>query len=660
MRVRFATGIAWGRAYAGAMLLAAALSARGSQVLTNADAEALASAVAKGGDIVLAFDGTVNLSHELVVVTNTTIDGTGHSVVLDAGGLTRHLLITNAPTVQIINLTLINGRAVGAAGGTNQSGADAWGGSIYSPWAELSLLNCSFASNAVTGGLSGPGLTAVAGGGSAYGGAICLLGGPLLVKDCVFTCNTAIGGLGSVPRSPAYYPLPGGPGGDAYGGAIYCGDGCPATRCASGWAMTMSAVVFRNNAAEGGDLLTGPYSGGSAYGGAVANASKETAVNGCTFDGNQASAKFSYITSTNLSGFAFGGAFFQGGQIAKIDGSFFVSNSVTGGGSNGDSNVGGGDGGGLYCRSGNVSCQNSAFILNQAAGGGNVSLTGLVPGGTARGAAIYSGVSATNFQLINCTLAQNSATGGTGGSIVGGGPRGLAFGGAVFGSVSLVNVTIASNVVTGGVMTGVAASSGSSVAALEAHLVNTILACGPGQTNVVGAYASGTRTYFTPIDLLDAGHNLSSDGSAQFYQATSRNNLNPLLGPLGTYGGSLPAFGSLPVFGLLPNSPAIDAGNDSVCPPTDERGALRPSGLACDIGAFELTPTLRLVSSGGSLATAQGSFQASRTNLVSRTTDFLAWASLGPRVADTNGVFAIEQVDLSQTPLRFYKIEPQR
>src|SRR5258708_3760806 len=82
-----------GAQYALAVLLTAAVAARGSQVLTNTDAEALADAVARGGEIVLGFDGTVNLSHELVVATNTTIDATGHSVVLDGGGLTRHLLI---------------------------------------------------------------------------------------------------------------------------------------------------------------------------------------------------------------------------------------------------------------------------------------------------------------------------------------------------------------------------------------------------------------------------------------------------------------------------------------------------------------------------------------------------------------------------------------
>jgi hypothetical protein len=38
---------------------------------------------------------------------------------------------------------------------------------------------------------------------------------------------------------------------------------------------------------------------------------------------------------------------------------------------------------------------------------------------------------------------------------------------------------------------------------------------------------------------------------------------------------------------LLPSSPAINAGDDAGCPGTDQRGAHRPVGAHCDIGAFE-------------------------------------------------------------------------
>jgi predicted outer membrane repeat protein len=56
---------------------------------------------------------------------------------------------------------------------------------------------------------------------------------------------------------------------------------------------------------------------------------------------------------------------------------------------------------------------------------------------------------------------------------------------------------------------------------------------------------------------------------------------DPRLGTLGDYGGSTQTIS------LLPGSSAIDAGNDAVCPATDQRGMGRPQGAHCDIGALE-------------------------------------------------------------------------
>jgi hypothetical protein len=102
-------------------------------------------------------------------------------------------------------------------------------------------------------------------------------------------------------------------------------------------------------------------------------------------------------------------------------------------------------------------------------------------------------------------------------------------------------------------------------------LTNSILFCLPGQTNAFGK-------------IIDGGHNLCSDQSADFAASNSRNGVDPLLGPLAENGGITPTVS------LLPGSPAIDAGDESVCPLTDQRGVTRPKGMACDIGAFELEP----------------------------------------------------------------------
>lgn len=69
---------------------------------------------------------------------------------------------------------------------------------------------------------------------------------------------------------------------------------------------------------------------------------------------------------------------------------------------------------------------------------------------------------------------------------------------------------------------------------------------------------------------------------------------DPLLADLDDYGGDTLTFA------LLPSSPAIDAGDSATCNgddvgSVDQRGASRPAGVGCDLGAFEaqfaLTPT---------------------------------------------------------------------
>ena len=37
-------------------------------------------------------------------------------------------------------------------------------------------------------------------------------------------------------------------------------------------------------------------------------------------------------------------------------------------------------------------------------------------------------------------------------------------------------------------------------------------------------------------------------------------------------------------------APATAAGDDAVCPATDQRGVVRPQGAACDVGAYEYVP----------------------------------------------------------------------
>ena len=131
----------------------------------------------------------------------------------------------------------------------------------------------------------------------------------------------------------------------------------------------------------------------------------------------------------------------------------------------------------------------------------------------------------------------------------------------------LTNTTVADN--GAGVATGGPTSSGTD----ETTLKNTILANN-------GVNCSGGTSGQHLITSL--GHNISSDnGCPMFIETGDVQNIDPLLGALADNGG--PTL----THGLFPNSPAIDAGDDAACPATDQRGAPRPRGAACDIGAYE-------------------------------------------------------------------------
>ena len=89
-----------------------------------------------------------------------------------------------------------------------------------------------------------------------------------------------------------------------------------------------------------------------------------------------------------------------------------------------------------------------------------------------------------------------------------------------------------------------------------------------------------------PGTIVNGGYNLDNGSSCGFGSANgSISSANPLLAPLGDYGGPTQTFA------LLPGSPAIDRvpSTGAGCPATDQRGVARPqpTGGACDSGAFE-------------------------------------------------------------------------
>ena len=85
--------------------------------------------------------------------------------------------------------------------------------------------------------------------------------------------------------------------------------------------------------------------------------------------------------------------------------------------------------------------------------------------------------------------------------------------------------------------------------------------------------------------VLSLGHNLESGSTCGLSGPGDLSNIDPLIKASLRDNG-----GFTETLALLPGSPAIDGGDNTGCPATDQRGVARPQGTACDIGAYEFQP----------------------------------------------------------------------
>jgi UDP-3-O-[3-hydroxymyristoyl] glucosamine N-acyltransferase len=214
-------------------------------------------------------------------------------------------------------------------------------------------------------------------------------------------------------------------------------------------------------------------------------------------------------------------------------------------------NIAMGDGGGIYNNTGTLELATSTVSGNSAAD---------------HGGGIYhvAQFGTRTVTLTNSTVSSNSA-------VEGGGIFNRA-------TLSLTNSTVAGNSTEDSHGGGVYNAGGT----LE--LINSIVAAQAGGEDCIGS-------------IMSLGHNLDSDGTCGLTAPSDIPDTDPRLGPLADNGGPTETHA------LLPGSPAIDAGDDGVCPATDQRGIERPQGAACDIGAYEyestvIDPTLTVNSTG--------------------------------------------------------------
>ncbi len=117
---------------------------------------------------------------------------------------------------------------------------------------------------------------------------------------------------------------------------------------------------------------------------------------------------------------------------------------------------------------------------------------------------------------------------------------------------------------------------------LASNIPDGINGSGSGEMTLRNSILSG-HSGGNCIGTLPAsnGFNIDSLNTCGFMSASDLHNTDPLLMPLGMYGGTTPTHA------LDIGSPAIDSADPDRCAGTDQRGVARPQGARCDRGAYE-------------------------------------------------------------------------
>ena len=582
---------------------------------------------------VFATAQTINLGGMQLELTDKTgaTTNTGLGVTVNGGGLSRVFQVDSMVAASISGLTISGGMAAGASGN---------GGGLAN-FGNTTLSNCIISENSagyLSGGVYGGAASTttlndciVSGNSAVFGGGLDSHGTLTLQNHCTVSDNSATqhgGGLenylGTTTLSDCV--VSGNTSTYSGGGLFLNGGETTLTNC----------TISGNEASRGAGLAavqetTSP----SHYRGSSDNYIGTTTLTNCTVSGNKATGSFAggvYNHNSNVTlqsctisgnsavdtpGFvsAGGGLLASGGQTTLTDCTVSGNISSRGAGLFAygatvqliNSTISGntattGSGGGVYNASANVMLQNCTISGNSAVrfGGGlfnfgTTTLTGCTLSGNSAGISgggVGTNGGASRATLTNCTLAGNCAPQGGGLWLSGASASAIA-------SATLVNCTVSGNSATCGVGGGIGRSTSSTVT-----LGNTIVA---GNT----ATGSGPDVYG---GMVSQGYNLigKTDGSSGWFSTDLKGTvaapLNPLLAPLGYYGGLTQ---TMP---LLPGSLAIDAGSNTRIPAgitTDQRGLTRTVNTTVDIGAFE--------SSGFTITVVSGNAQSLAVN-----TNFLA------------------------------------
>jgi hypothetical protein len=421
-------------------------------------------------------------------------------------------------------------------------------------------------------------------------GQITLTSGPL-----AFSKNLTISGSGSGASvisgndSSRVFTITGTPTVTLSGLTVTHGNNPKGAGISAAGTLTLEGVVVSANHAGGGGAEGS--GGGIEFIGAGALNLTESSVTENTAGGGTLGAGFGggieYLPSANVQSFTLtlmrssvsrnraGGG---GTESSGFGGGIDASPGTEGGSieislteSNVSENVAGGSGaeadgfgGGVELSSGGksntltLSADRSA-VTGNTAGGDGTEASGF--GGGFDFTSGGTGVVQT-LTVANSTVSANSAGGaGTAANGLGGG---ISFG---TGTATLSHVTVANNT-----------AGGSGGTAIGGGLNLESIGGGSVENSIVAANSGGNCATAVP----SAGHNIDDGTTCGFTGAGDKSATDAKLGPLGEHGGL--TLTQMPLTG----SPAIDGGDGATCPPSDQRGVVRPQGGGCDIGAVEV------------------------------------------------------------------------
>jgi len=549
---------------------------------------------------------------DLDVSESLEIDGAGvDATIVDGLGADR-VLQSSAATLTLRDFTVRRGLAGGSSGA----------GLLQSTAGNVTLERMRFASNV-----------------SDAGGGVSVPNGALTIADSAFDADLALAGDGGALNVRGTGNLSISNTTFTSNAVLAAADGGALFSTTAG-TVTIAGCTFSSNTAEDGGATSVQGSSAFSLSSSTFEDNRATATAGGFLYSGPGAATITGVTSFRNSAGALGGGYASSVGPVEVSASEFSDNVTSGGDGAGlyvggsvvtvtgtvlRRNIGGGGvGGGLQASVGatltlidveatdNSGASGAGFYLSGgigstltltrvralrnnsgvSSGGGGIFVTGntvvladsTIDGNAAFGVGGGLYASTPLLTITNSTISNNRAIGGASGS-----------GGGLFYSAgpgsTISNVTFSGNVAEG---MGGGADGGGSLAFRNATFADNTAAMGSAIFNLVGtltlasSIVSGSAASHCAGAAITSGDfNIDSDGTCGLTGANDRNNVDPQLGPLADNGG--PTLTHLPAA----SSPAIDGGEPTGCPGTDQRGQARPidgngdGSAVCDVGAVE-------------------------------------------------------------------------